>query len=195
MHFRLLENWERCRARGVNYSVAWSKVCYCAHQLRALHQKVKLLSDVRTLSKQAFFGLEHLPIRFEVPGRSNQSTTEELKKAGFRFSFLTHSDFADKNTDLFHLLRIALPNRSMSSGEFRARAREAAWFCEGAENCWPVLGVSGEIQLIPTRNASCSPSFSSTRNPYSYYSIRCSYRANRRSDDAYRMVLFELSDW
>jgi hypothetical protein len=146
--------------------------------------------------KQAgFLWLGAFAYPFRSPGTFNQSTTEELKKAGFRFSFLTHSDFADKNTDLFHLLRIALPNRSMSSGEFRARAREAAWFCEGAENCWPVLGVSGEIQLIPTRNASCSPSFSSTRNPYSYYSIRCSYRANRRSDDAYRMVLFELSDW
>jgi peptidoglycan/xylan/chitin deacetylase (PgdA/CDA1 family) len=58
---------------------------------------------------------------FGTPGAFNQSTTEELKKAGFRFSFLTHSDFADGSTDPYHLPRIALPDRSMSFGEFRAR--------------------------------------------------------------------------
>jgi peptidoglycan/xylan/chitin deacetylase (PgdA/CDA1 family) len=58
---------------------------------------------------------------FGSPGTFNQSTTEELKKAGFRYSFLTHSDFADGSTDPYHLPRIALPDRSMSFGEFRAR--------------------------------------------------------------------------
>jgi len=62
---------------------------------------------------------------YGTPGSFNRSTTTEIKAAGFQFAFLTHSDFTDEKTDPYHLPRIALPDRSMSRGEFCARVAGA----------------------------------------------------------------------
>jgi peptidoglycan/xylan/chitin deacetylase (PgdA/CDA1 family) len=62
---------------------------------------------------------------YGTPGSFSRSTTKELKTAGFQFAFLTHSDFTDEKTDPYHLPRIALPNRSISHGEFCARVAGA----------------------------------------------------------------------
>jgi peptidoglycan/xylan/chitin deacetylase (PgdA/CDA1 family) len=79
------------------------------------------ITEARRLLKSRVGECTVFAYPYGSPGAFNQSTTEELKKAGFRYSFLTHSDFADGNTDPYHLPRIALPNRSMSFAEFRAR--------------------------------------------------------------------------
>ena len=62
---------------------------------------------------------------FGTPGSFTCLTAAELEKAGFQFAFLTHSDFADKNTDPFELPRIALPDRSISYVEFCVRVAGA----------------------------------------------------------------------
>jgi peptidoglycan/xylan/chitin deacetylase (PgdA/CDA1 family) len=62
---------------------------------------------------------------FGTAGSFTPSTTAELKAAGFQCAFLTHSDFADQNTDPYHLPRIALPDRALLHAEFCARVTGA----------------------------------------------------------------------
>lgn len=58
---------------------------------------------------------------FGTPEVFSDATTNVLKSAGFRAAFLTHSDYANENTDSYLLPRIALPNRPIPQAEFRAR--------------------------------------------------------------------------
>ncbi len=58
---------------------------------------------------------------FGGPGSFSRTTSEILKQAGFRFAFLTHSDFATGKEDPHELPRIPLPDPPLSLIEFRAR--------------------------------------------------------------------------
>ncbi len=64
-------------------------------------------------------------IRMEWRERRSSETTALLQQNGFRFAFLTHSDFANTRTDRMYLPRIALPDRPMSHAEFCLRAAGA----------------------------------------------------------------------
>lgn len=58
---------------------------------------------------------------FGVPGSFSPTTSEALTQAGFPFAFITRSDFASSKANWHELPRIALPDRALSFGEFRAR--------------------------------------------------------------------------
>ena len=62
---------------------------------------------------------------YGMEGTCSPETTELLQQNGFRFAFLTHSDFANTRTDQMYLPRIALPDRPMSHAEFCLRAAGA----------------------------------------------------------------------
>lgn len=58
---------------------------------------------------------------FGGPGSFSRTTSEILNQAGFRFAFLTRSDFASGKDDPYELPRIPLPDPPLSLVEFRAR--------------------------------------------------------------------------
>ena len=58
---------------------------------------------------------------FGGPRNFNHATSELVQQAGFRFAFLTHSDFADGTENPLELPRIPLPDPPLSMTEFRAR--------------------------------------------------------------------------
>jgi peptidoglycan/xylan/chitin deacetylase (PgdA/CDA1 family) len=58
---------------------------------------------------------------FGGPDSFSQTTSDTLKQAGFRYAFLTRSDFASEKDNPLELPRIPLPDRRLSFSEFRAR--------------------------------------------------------------------------
>jgi peptidoglycan/xylan/chitin deacetylase (PgdA/CDA1 family) len=62
---------------------------------------------------------------YGMSGTFSDATTAQLSQQGFRYAFLTHSDFASTRTDPLHLPRISMPDRPMSHPEFCIRAAGA----------------------------------------------------------------------
>jgi peptidoglycan/xylan/chitin deacetylase (PgdA/CDA1 family) len=83
------------------------------------------ISETRRILDPRFGRCSVFAYPYGMSGTFSRATTEQLSQHGFRYAFLTHSDFADENTDLLHLPRISMPDRPMSHPEFCVRAAGA----------------------------------------------------------------------
>ena len=83
-----------------------------------------------------------------MPGSFGATTKEMLQQAGYRVAFLTRSDFATGNDDPYELPRIALPDRPMAIGEFRARVRGGGIVIEN---------LRGQMRHLLGRSADATP--------------------------------------
>jgi peptidoglycan/xylan/chitin deacetylase (PgdA/CDA1 family) len=83
------------------------------------------ISETRRILSQKFGGCDVFAYPYGMEGTFDDETTRQLSLAGFRYAFLTHSEFADANTDPLHLPRISMPDRAMSHPEFCVRAAGA----------------------------------------------------------------------
>jgi peptidoglycan/xylan/chitin deacetylase (PgdA/CDA1 family) len=62
---------------------------------------------------------------YGMSGYFNNETKRELATAGFRYAFLTHSEYANSATESFELPRISMPDRPMRHLEFCLRTQGA----------------------------------------------------------------------
>jgi peptidoglycan/xylan/chitin deacetylase (PgdA/CDA1 family) len=89
-----------------------------------LRMKFEISETHRILSAK-FGSCDVFAYPYGMSGTFSSATTAQMSNQGFRYAFLTHSDFADKNTDPLHLPRISMPDRPMSQPEFCVRAEGA----------------------------------------------------------------------
>jgi len=62
---------------------------------------------------------------YGMSGTFNDLTKQELRCAGFRYAFLTHSEYPNSATDRLELPRISMPDRPMRHWEFCLRSQGA----------------------------------------------------------------------
>ena len=83
------------------------------------------IAETRRILSEKFGNCDVFAYPYGMDGIFSDATTSQLAKSGFRYAFLTHSEFANTSTDPFHLPRISMPDRPMSQPEFCARAAGA----------------------------------------------------------------------
>jgi peptidoglycan/xylan/chitin deacetylase (PgdA/CDA1 family) len=79
------------------------------------------IGEAKQILTTKFGRCEAFAYPFGIPGSFSTLTSETLKRASFRFAFLTRSDFATGREDPHELPRISLPDRPIYLAEFRAR--------------------------------------------------------------------------
>ena len=83
------------------------------------------ISETRRVLSEKFGTCDVFAYPYGMSGTFSGATTAQLSQQGFRYAFLTHSDFAGTKTDRLHLPRISMPDRPMSHPEFCARTAGA----------------------------------------------------------------------
>lgn len=83
------------------------------------------ISETRRILREKFGSCDVFAYPYGMNGTFSEATTLQLIMTGFRYAFLTHSEFANTNTDPLHLPRISMPDRPMSQPEFCVRAAGA----------------------------------------------------------------------
>jgi peptidoglycan/xylan/chitin deacetylase (PgdA/CDA1 family) len=83
------------------------------------------ISETRRILSEKFGSCDVFAYPYGMNGTFSNATTSQLAKTGFRYAFLTHSEYADMTTDPLHLPRISMPDRPMSQPEFCVRAAGA----------------------------------------------------------------------
>jgi peptidoglycan/xylan/chitin deacetylase (PgdA/CDA1 family) len=78
------------------------------------------IGEARKIIADKFGECEHFAYPFGTPDSFNEKTTAEIERAGFACAFLTHAEFADAQTDRYHLPRLVIPDHDVSAAEFRA---------------------------------------------------------------------------
>jgi peptidoglycan/xylan/chitin deacetylase (PgdA/CDA1 family) len=80
------------------------------------------ISETRRILSAKFGACEVFAYPYGMRGTFSGATTAQLSQQGFRCAFLTHSDFAGRETDPLQVPRIAMPDRPMSHPEVCVRA-------------------------------------------------------------------------
>ena len=83
------------------------------------------VSETHRILSEKFGSCDVFAYPYGMSGTFSSATTAQMSEQGFRYAFLTHSDFADGNTDPLHLPRISMPDRPMSQPEFCIRSEGA----------------------------------------------------------------------
>jgi peptidoglycan/xylan/chitin deacetylase (PgdA/CDA1 family) len=80
------------------------------------------IAETRRILAGKFDTCEVFAYPYGMSNTFSAATTKQLSQQGFRYAFLTHSDYPDSETDPLHLPRISMPDRAMSHPEFCVRA-------------------------------------------------------------------------
>ena len=83
------------------------------------------ISETRRILKDKFGTCDVFAYPYGMSQTFSAATSSQLAKQGFRYAFLTHSDFAGPRTNPLQIPRIAMPDRPMSHAEFCARVAGA----------------------------------------------------------------------
>ncbi|WP_074816616.1 MULTISPECIES: polysaccharide deacetylase family protein [Bradyrhizobium] len=83
------------------------------------------ISETRRLLESKVGRSDSFAYPYGMSNTFSASTTSQLSKQGFRYAFLTHSDFASHRTNPLQIPRIAMPDRPMSKAEFQIRVAGA----------------------------------------------------------------------
>ena len=83
------------------------------------------ISETRRILIEKFATCDVFAYPYGMDATFSDATTSQLVEAGFRYAFLTHSEYANTRTDPLHLPRISMPDRPMSQPEFCVRAAGA----------------------------------------------------------------------
>jgi peptidoglycan/xylan/chitin deacetylase (PgdA/CDA1 family) len=78
------------------------------------------IGGARDIIAAKFGACQHFAYPFGTPDSFNEKTTAEIARAGFDCAFLTHAEFANAQTDRYHLPRLVIPDHDVSTSEFRA---------------------------------------------------------------------------
>jgi peptidoglycan/xylan/chitin deacetylase (PgdA/CDA1 family) len=79
------------------------------------------IKEAKRILEQKLSSCDAFAYPYGMSGTYSSFTTAALKKAGFTYAYLTVPGFADDEADLFHLPRVAMPDRPLEFEEFRAR--------------------------------------------------------------------------
>ena len=91
-------------------------------QMSAIRQDFEIKESKRALDRK-IGACVSFAYPYGVKGTYDASTHAQVKKAGFRCAFLSHSDFVTPDSDSFELPRISIPSADMPLYEFKARVR------------------------------------------------------------------------
>jgi peptidoglycan/xylan/chitin deacetylase (PgdA/CDA1 family) len=83
------------------------------------------ISETQRVLSEKFGSCDVFAYPYGMRGTFSDATTLQLARTGFRYAFLTHSEYADTRTDPLLLPRISMPDRPMSQPEFCVRAAGA----------------------------------------------------------------------
>ena len=83
------------------------------------------ISESRRMLSQKFGSCDVFAYPYGMSGTFSDATSLQLAKTGFRYAFLTHSEYATTKTDPLRLPRISMPDRPMSQPEFCLRVAGA----------------------------------------------------------------------
>jgi peptidoglycan/xylan/chitin deacetylase (PgdA/CDA1 family) len=117
-------NWRELRelaASGVHigaHSVSHVRIS----QMSAIRQDFEIKESKRTIDTKIGQCIS-FAYPYGVQGTYNEATLAQVKEAGFRCAFLSHSDFVTTRDDAFELPRISIPGGDMPLYEFKARVR------------------------------------------------------------------------